>query len=629
MRAARCACLALTFLAALAGGCKKKQPAAKTEAAAQKGWPKVEVPREVMVYVGQRAPGRTIDDALVLVRKFLPVMHTRRMVLDQLADNIRIPREVMGAVEMTGTLWLVKLDDQLAGTRDGNVVVFPVTSKAAFEKALTKRMKKAGTEGKLTLYKARPDQLGLQPVRLLVSGKHVFVASDQKSLKLTEAFIRGNLLAKKPAHDVEAHVMMTQLMKSRGAELDRNVKAAVGQLRQNVQGGGGAAQLPVNATDQALRRYLALLKATSRVLIGLDVTKENVTVTLRGKAANGGTLQKVIKRQRPGAALATAALPASAWLVWSDRGNPEAQKEGEGVLKPLLEGFLAEMPAKDRLAAQKHVDTITGAFTGDFTLALHRAPSGTGLTLSAVTAVTDAGAAGKAADQLVGQIGALIKAEMTRRKEKMPTGYVTTHRPFSHKSARGVIFSFTYPVQKGKEKEAAMLKKLVGNPFSAGWAFSGKQMMVVVGAETAEQLKRLVEGKPAGSPLAGKADFKVARQGKNRLGQLYISLLDFIRWFDGSGNPDVQAVVDSLEGVKGTTAPSLSWGVSDDRSELELTLRLSADHFLAVMPVADTIKKKNLGAKVKLTDVLPVEQMIKDRKVQVVPVKKAPKDKSK
>ena len=391
-----------------------------------------------------------------------------------------------------------------------------------------------------------------------------------------------------------------------------------------MQGGGGAAQLPVNATDRALRHYLALLKTTSHVLIGLDVTKEKVTVTLRGKAANGALLHKVIKRQRPGAALAAAALPASAWLVLSDRGNPGAQKEGEGVLKPLLEGVLAEMPPKQRLEAQKHVDTIVGAFKGDYTVALHRAPSGTGLTLSAVTAVTDAASSGKAADQLVGQIGELIKAEMKKRKEKMPKGYVTTHRPFSHKGARGMIFSFTYPVTLGKEKEGAMLRKLVGNPFTVGWAFSGKQMMVVAGAETAEQLKRLVEGKPAGATLSGKADFKVARQGKNRLGQLYISLLDFIRWFDGSGDPDVQAVVDSLKGVDATTAPSLSWGVSDDRNELELTLRLSADHFLAVMPVAATIKKKNLGSRVRLSDVLPVERMIKDRKVEVKAEKKAP-----
>ncbi len=604
------ACLLLA-LALLAGGCKKKdKKTAGQQPGAIKRGPakKVAVPKEVMAYLGLRAPGKTIDDGLALVRKFLPVMQTRPLLLDQLADNIRVPREVMTTLDLAGTVWVVKLDDKLAGTQDASVVVFPVTSRAAFSKALTKRLQPAGAEGKLTVYKPRPGQVGLQPVRLLVSDNNVVVASEKKAFELTEAFVFGNLLGATPAHSVALTVMTGHLFKSRGKDLDRNVTAALSQLQQDMTKGGSLAKVQAETTGRTIKQYLAMLKDTTTVLVGLDISKDQLTVTLRARAKDGGKLHKVIKRQRPGAAPAVAALPESSWFVLSDRGNPEAQKEGEGLLRPLAEEMLKEMAPKQRKVAAAHLAAIIGTFTGDYTLALHKAPTGNGITLSAVTSVTDAAAASKATDKLEAEVRKWVKAEMKRSKEKMPEGFSLAHEAFKHKGARGSIFRLTYPAIRGKEKEGKMLNKLVGNPFVVGWAYAEKRLLFVMGKGTKQQLKQLVEGKPAGAPLANKTDFVAARQDKNRVGLLYISLVDFIRGLEGSGNKDMEQVVAGLEGRKVSSAPSLSWGVSDDRTELDFTLRLSAEHFLTFKPAADKMMQKNLPAEMIPRQLVPMKK---------------------
>ena len=609
------ASLVLVVLVSLVGGCKKKnsaQPvgAKKAGVGASKRAPAkmAAVPKEVMAYVGLRAPGKTIDEALALARKFLPVMQTRQMLLDQLADNIRVPREVMPTLDLAGTCWLVKLEDRVAATQDASVVVFPVTSRASFEKALAKRMKQAGTEGKLTVYKPKPGQIGLQTVRLLISDNTVFVASEKKALELTEAFIRGNLLGTTPAHSLTAYVMVKNLMKSRGEELDHGVKAALGRLRQDMKGKTGPlGQVPAEATDRTIREYLALLKDTTRVLVGLDITRDQLTITFKGKAKDGGLLHKVIKRQRPGKPLALASLPATSWLVLSDRGNPGAQKEGRGLLKPLLEEFFKEMEPKQRKAATKQLDAIVATFTGDYTLALHRSPSGKGIILTAVSSVTGQAAASEATQKLVKQMRKWVKAEMQRRKEKMPEGFKLAHEAFKHKGASGAVFRLTYPAAPGQEREARMLNKLLGNPFTIGWAFSDKRLLIAMGKETRTQLKLLVEGEVKGKALAQKPDFAKAASGTGRVGLLYLSLVDFIRWFEGSGNKDMEAVIASLKGRKVASSPSLSWGVSKDRTEIDFTLRLPADHFLTFKPAADKIMKKNLPAEMIPRRIIPMK----------------------
>ena len=616
MKSVSRACLAMMVLALLVGGCKKKNKAppagghkVAVKAATRTPAPQVTVPREVLAHVGLRAPGKTIDDGLALVRKFVPVMQSRQMLLDQLADNIRIPREVMTTLDLAGTCWLVMLDDKLAKTQNGNVVVIPISSKESFQKAMAKRMQQAGTEGKLTVYKPKPGQVGLQPVRLLISDNNVIVATEKKALELTESFIRGNLMGATPAHSLAANVMVSHLIKSRGDELDRGVNSALGQLRHDMKGRSGPlGQLPAEATDRTIKQYLAMFKDTTRVLVGLDITREQLTITLKGRAKTGGKLHKVIKRQRPGAALAMANLPATSWLVLSDRGNPEAQKEGEGLLKPLLEEFFKEMDPKQRKTATGHLSTIVGTFSGDYTLALHQAPSGKGITLSSITSVTDAAAAGKATQKLVVLVRKWIKAEMRRRNDKMPEGFKLAHEAFKHKGARGTIFRLTYPASPGKEKEAKMLNKLLGNPFTLGWAYADKKLLFVLGKETKRQLELLIEGKPRGKSLAQKPDFVAARQGTGRVGQLYISLVDFIRWFEGSGNADMEKVIEGLEGRKVTSAPSLSWGVSDDRTEIDFTLRLPAEHFLTFKPAADKMMQKNLPAEMIPRDILQMKK---------------------
>ena len=604
----------LLLLLLWAAGCKKqKVKPAPAGATAPKQIAKraparpVAVPAEVLTYIGLRAPGKSLDDGLELIRKFLPFARTRKMLLNDLADNARIPRELLGTVDLKRSSWMIKLDDRQVGAQETSVVLFPVISRKSFETALSMRMQQAGTEGKLAVYKPRPGQMGLVPVKVyIISDEHVIVASDRKSLQITEPFIRGNLLGHKPAHDLELHLMVAHLMKSRGKELDSNINVALGQLQQDMQGRTGAlGKVPAQATDAALRRYVKLFKATKKLLVAADVSAEQLTVTLRARATDGGLLHKVIKRQRPGAPLAVGMLPASSWLVLSDRGNPGAQKEGDGLLKTLLEEFFKEMdPALARELAGD-LNTLTGTFSGDYSLALHRAPSDQGMTLSSITALSDAEAAREAADRMVARVGKWIKSEMKKRKEKMPAGFSLAQKPFKHKAARGTIFALRYPVTPGKEKEARTIKKLLGNPFSVGWAFVDRRLVLVLGQQTSKQLQLLVEGKSAGKNLTEKADFIAATAAPGRLGLFYLSLVDFIRWFEGSGNAEMDRVIAELKKKPARTAPAFTWGVNKQRSELDFTLRLPAEHFLTFKPAADKVMQGGLPAEMLPKGILP------------------------
>lgn len=585
-------------------GCKQKRLKGQRAArASQAPARRVPVPKEVLAYVGLKSPGKTIDGALVLAKKFLPLPHTRKTVLDELARNARIPIGVMSTVDLARTSWLVKLDDAQVGTREASVVVFPIRSRKSFEAALALTMKPSETEGKLTLYVPKQVVGGAQPMRLLITDKHVYVASDNKSLALCHAFIRGNLLPATPAHDLAAQLMIANVMKSQGQELDRNLRSVVGQLKQTVTGGTGTVgKVSADTADKSLQRYITWLKSTHTLLIGLDMGPAGLELTLKARATAGGALHAVIKRQRVGPPLAAKLLPTSSWLVLSDHSNPGAVAESRAALKPMLQEALADFDPATRAALVQQLSIVASSFNGDYTLAAHRPPASDGMTLTAVGGMAHGAKARAAADKAVDQLGLWIKAEMKRRKEQMPQGFVFKRKALKLDKAGGQVMSLAYPAPEGKEKESAMVRSLLGNPFVVAWAFAGERVYVVAGQHAERQLKLLVAGKAGGAAgdkaaLANKPDFAAAASaGQGRSGLLYLSLVDFVRWFSGSGNKDMEQIVAMLKGQQVKTAPSLSWGVNQQRTELDLTLRLPAEHFLTFKPVAERMMQGGLPA---------------------------------
>ena len=120
--------------------------------------------------------------------------------------------------------------------------------------------------------------------------------------------------------------------------------------------------------------------AAIRLLIAGDVSKQGFTLSFKGTAAKGGRLEKVIRRQEPGQPFGARLMPASSWLYLSDRGNPEAKAEGLAIWEPAIKKLLSGLKKDLGPRSTKAVTEALELLTGDVALALHRAPSGSGMT---------------------------------------------------------------------------------------------------------------------------------------------------------------------------------------------------------------------------------------------------------
>ena len=589
----RVAAITLAVLVlSLGAGCKKKvnKGAAGAEAEAIKSVP---VPKELLGYVGLRSPGKSIDAGLALVAQFAALPFTREALLDMLAQQAQLPRGLMGAVDVEGTFWLLGLDEKQIGDGDPSVVVFPIKDKKKFTAALEERMKKGKADGDLVTYEPKEGQVGLQKIAMVIKDKVVLFPSSKKALAASRAYIEGALLKSTPSHDLEVHVLMEQVSKARGDALDEEIDRTVAEMKANMakKSKGPIDQKPMaDATEKTINRWVDYLKSTKEAVIALDVTKDKLTLSAQAQGLPGGVLAKVIKRQRTGAPVGIKRLPASSWLVISDHGNPESAAENVGTWGPALEEIFKDLDPKLKDRLTKLVSQLAALNTGDVTTALHRAPSGTGLTISALGPVKDA-AKGKATmDELIETVGAWIKAEAKRQKEPLPEGLEATREEIDHKGAKGVVLSLAFPIPSDKAKEKAMAESLVGLPFTMGWAFSDKEMFVALGKESKAQLINLIEGKVAGKSLADKADFKGALEAAGEpVGLVYLSLVDLLRWFKGTSVEEM--LPPPLRGdLKDPTAsPVLTWGVDKGRTAMDMTLHLPAAHFLTFKPMLDML----------------------------------------
>jgi len=595
--------LACTLVAAVTGGgagCKKKPDPAKQGAAALAAAGRVEAPKELLVYIGVRSPQQTIDNALGLVSQFVPLPLSRDGLLDLFSQRAKLPRDLIEAIDITQPFWLLGLNDKLIKDKDPAVMIFPIRSRKAFEAALNKKLRKAGTEGKLTRYAPKPGAVGQQEVKLLITDRFVIAPTSARALAVTEPFIRGNLLRHAPLpSDLVMHVMVRNVMDDREGELDRTFKGAMDKMKANMQQPGPVDQQQVaSATEKTLQRYIDALKSTSEIRLALDVSKEQLTVSLQGDGKAGGRLARLIGRQRPGEPFGYKLLPRSSWLVLSDRGNPEAARESDATWRPLLKELVKGLePAKlqERLASA--LTAAAEVVSGDFSLALHRAPSGQGMTLSLVNRVTDAGKAQRALQELAGALGEWLEAALKQSADDPTRGLKIERKSFSHRTARGEVFRFKLQLPAEREEQ---LGKLVGLPLTLGVAFAGEVGLICAGKEAEAQLRELSEavagpGKLASS-LADNPAFGRARTvARDRVGLLYVSAVDLVRWFEGTGHQEMETIAAAIRGQQVSTAPSLDWGVNARRSTADLTVRLPVEHFRVFKPILEELRKRGGG----------------------------------
>lgn len=586
------------LLGALGGaGCtKEKKNKAKTRAKAS--GQKVEAPREVLLTVGLRSPDKTIDNALALVSQLVPLPLTRGGLLDLFAQKAKLPRELVDTIDTGKPLWLLGLDDKRVKDVDPAVLVFPLRSRKGFMAALEKRLERKEKRGKLVLYKPRPGQVGQHEVLLHVSDTHVVVPSSQRAFEVVERYVLGTLPGRTPGHDVELRLLMNHLMQERGDEFETKLDRAMDQMRANIQ----QQQSPVDqkrvarVTEKTVRRWADALKSTRELVLAADVTREELAVTLRALAKPGGRLASVVKRQRPGAPFGQGLLPRDAWLVFADRGNPAASKEGESTWQPLLRAMFKGLEDKLRERMIAAASAAGESYTGDVTLAVHRPVGGTGWGLSMAAKITDAARARQALAQLADSVGAWAKMMMKRSGEPPPKGFKVERKPFARGEARGERFDLHLALPDERRQE---IDTTVGMPLTLAVATIKDKALLTVGKGAVAQLEAMADAaakdKTIETSLEDNGAFQRARRaGDQRVGLLYVSAIDLGRWFEGTRFKQLAPLARALADQRVTAAPSLDWGVDRGRTAFDLTLRLPAAHFKALKPALQQLQ--NAGA---------------------------------
>ncbi len=563
----------------------------------------VRAPKEVMAYVALKEPKRTLDEGLALIKQFVPQLpYNRQMVLGIFAQQLKLPSDMLDAFDITRPFWLVALDREQMENVDAFVFAIPVTSEEKFSEALRQKMQKAGREGDLALYKPKPGQTHLKEMLLKIVDRYVFVPSSRLAMEKTDAYLKGALLTSKPEHDLELHVLMDNVLAAKGEELDRSVEKTVGKIRRDVTAQAGAVdQKPmVEATESTIKRYVDLLKSTRRLTIGADLKEDGLALSVVGEAEAKGPLQELIKNQRAGAPVGLERLPAASWLVFSDHGNPEAIKAQTKVWRPMLSELLKglNVAGKDQLV--EALASLVDHFSGDSTLAVHKAPSGAGVTVSMVGTVTEGAKAQEKLSKLVAQVGDLIKATMEQQGQKLPEGFALQQRPFEHKGAKGMILGFRLADQPSiPDDQKQKLTALLGDEVSLGWAFTDKMLFVAALKDAERQLRQLVEGKPEGTgaaSLAANPSFiNATKAGPNRVGVFYLSTVTGLLSLDGSGILELAPLIAGLRGKQVQKSPTLDWGFDDSRTRMDISLRLPTEELLLLLPAVMSMQQPGLG----------------------------------
>jgi hypothetical protein len=590
---ARVTTVAIAALMVLGGSACKKEK--KDQAAQAKALGRsAEVPKEVMLYVGIRNPQSTIDETLALIKTFVPLPIEREGLLDLLAQRARLPRDLLAAIDLAGTFWVVALDEKLTGERDAGVLALPLRSRKEFEAALAKKMDKGATEGALTLYKPKAQEPGLQEMRLLIEDQVVMVPTSKKSLDMVQPFVRS-LLESKAGYDVAVHVMVGNILKRPGQNLDGEISRVLDKVRTKMPASaGGIDTAPLaSALGDRFRQVAEMFKTTREIIITLDVEPQQVTLSLRGEAQPGGLLDQTIRKQRPGPALGHKLLPAASWLVISNLSNAQAdemrKKSWEGLAQVLFKG---SDPAKTKPTQEAFV-TLAQQFYGDVTVAFHRPPSGSGVAVSSVARVADATRAERAMEKLAQAFGDYAQQKLKETPEPEAKGLKAEKRAFSHKGAKGAVVELTVPFPEDKRERMA---KLFGPKLVFGWAFTGEHALFSAGKDAEQELEAMASGAAGGKVEGNLSDnpafLKAQSAAPGRTGLVYLSLVDLARWLEGTGVGEAEAIAAALKDKKVATAPSLDWGVNAARTQFDVSLHLPAEHFRAFKPIWDELLKK-------------------------------------
>lgn len=602
-KTSRCALALLAALLLLAGGpaCKssngkdkgKEKGSAAAKGAGSSKAGAIAPPKTLIARFALRAPGKSIDEAIAIVRQFIPLPLSKRGLLDLLLQRAHLPRELLQALDLNGTFWLLRFDDKALKQREPMLVALPLKNKAPFVQLLHRRMIDKGADGELRIYRPKPGQVGLTETRLHIDDRWVIVPTSRKVFDSAKAYLRGVLLNKTPRHDAELTILISNLLAGVGPKLDRSLDTAMARLKSSAAqtaaaraaaGGRKVDEKPVtSALERTARRYYALAKSATALRISADIDAGVVRLRLAAEDDKGGKLAKLIKAQQPGAPFAHGLLPRTTWALFANRGQPLVAGDSS-PLDVALSSIASAMPSPYKEQFTTSVAHARKHIADDVTVAAFRPPQGKGLTVTLLARVSKAKAARKAAEQVADVLASWMEAEAKKAGKPGPAAALRpVSRPFEQGEAKGRILELTLPAENMDARQS--LDALLGPKLVVGWLFRGELAALVIGKDAEQRMKAIAAAGAKGKiapTLADSAAFKAAQQGGDleRVGQIYLSLVDLVRGLGGLGIDAVKPLVADLAGKQVERAPTLSWGVDRKRRSFIFELALPAKHFL-------------------------------------------------
>lgn len=573
----------------------KQQKVDKKSAAAEK----VPAPKELIASFSLRAPASTLDEGLALLNQFGPVPFDRQGLLDLLLQRAHLHRSLLDALDLSGTFWLLRLDDRAVGEKDPMAVVLPLRSVEAFKKALLARMDDKGKDGKLTIYRPKEGQIGLTETRVWFGEKRAIVPSSRKVYKLLEGYLQGTLTQRVPRHDAELRVFMANLLRGSGQQIDQSLDIAMARLKQQASRPGAKvdSKPAAGALERTARRYYALLKSAAELRFTADIDKTDIRLRLAAHAADGGKLAKLIKRQQPGVPFGQGLLPASTWALFANRGQPLVENDAS-PLDVALHSVAAAMRSPYKEQFQAAVQNARKHFEEDLTIGLYKPPSGAGLTVALLTRVNQAEPARQATAALSKVLADWMADEAKRSGKPAAAALLKPKaRDFVEGEAKGRIYELTLPAEDMKARER--LDALFGARLTAGWLVKGELAAFVAGKDTEARMKAIAKAGAKGSVdgnLGASAPFKAALTvaGLERVGLLYVSPVDLVRGLAGLGIAPLEPIAADLAQAQVQRAPALSWGVDGKRQAFVVDLALPASHFLHFKAFLAAVRKQGV-----------------------------------
>lgn len=397
-----------TLLMAL-GGCGDKEkpgePAApkgeKTQAQKQAAATALQAPPTVVVFGGTQDLQKTLQDLNALANQVAPgqIPPLDQMVAPALQGELRL--KDASAVDAKKPLRFAVIDPK-KHRRDPTALLIGITDKDAFVKALPDN-KQENQGGNAWMYPRHEGDK--RPIYINFVDGYAAVTRDEGIFPAHKDFLAQLAAADMPAPAV-AYVEVDHLMALYGDQFKKNlaeIRKAAAEAAKATPGGGQQVEVVGAMFDWIAQAAGELDQAQVSLTRDAEGAQLRFAALPKAGSALAGNLTAL---KAPGRSGMLARLPADSVVAITADLDPKKMAE---MSEALTRAFvIAPIFGGDEAKAKPYADAMRqylAAISGEMAFAVHGAPGGDGLAMSAVFGVTDAAAARTAQQKLAGMYG--------------------------------------------------------------------------------------------------------------------------------------------------------------------------------------------------------------------------------